>query len=79
MDVSVAIALGRAMCEAWGLNPADVRAIDLHWRPHTLPWADVEMWVAEGVVREVLRLAPVQEDDRTYNPNEEPLVGGGDE
>lgn len=52
--------LGQAICQAWGLNPADVRAIDLHWRPDALPWADVEMYATEAVVREVLVLAPTK-------------------
>jgi hypothetical protein len=51
--------LGAAICAAWGLDPSDVRAIDLHWRPQKRPWADVEMFTTEGVVREVLTLAPM--------------------
>jgi hypothetical protein len=48
--------LGEAMCHAWGLNPSDVKAIDLRWRPDELPTATVELLTTEGVVREVLAL-----------------------
>jgi len=54
--VNLARELGVRMCEAWGLNPNDVFAIDLRWRPDEYPTAIIQVRTAEGVVREILEL-----------------------
>ena len=67
--------LGEAMCAAWGLNPAEVFAIDVHWRPRELPTATVRLMLNEGVVREMLSLAPVPGPTARSNDPPGPTVG----
>ena len=50
--------LGRRICEAWGIDPAVCLCVDIAWRPGQMPFAVVELALTEGVVRELLTLAP---------------------
>jgi hypothetical protein len=59
-QTSVARELGIRMCEAWGLNPAEVLSIEIEWSPENLPVATVRLFVNEAVVYELLTLAPVE-------------------
>lgn len=48
--------LGIAMCEALGLNPSDVLAIDVQYRPHEPVMAIVTMHPTEGALHELTKL-----------------------
>ena len=60
MSVSIARQLGIKMCEAYGLNPAEVVSVDVHWRPDRLPTATVELLINERIVQQLLTLHPVE-------------------
>lgn len=55
----VASALGQAMCRAYGINPHECMAIEIHWTPHECV-AYATLMLNEGVVKELLTLAPIE-------------------
>ena len=61
--------LGVTMCEQWGIDPKQCHSITIHWAVDKLPIATVELLMNEGLVRELLTLAPI---DRVRLVDEEP-------
>lgn len=49
---------GQILCHALGLDPRDVRAVTIRWRAGEVPYAEVELYLNEGVVFEIIQLRP---------------------
>ena len=49
---------GQILCHAFGLDPRDVHAITIYWRAGDIPYAEVEMFLNERVVFEIIQLRP---------------------
>lgn len=67
--MNVARELGERMCAAWGINPTECTAIEVHWTPFELPRAVVHLMLNEQVAYELLQLTvadrrPVDHDLR---------------
>lgn len=50
---------GEIMCRALGLDPQQVHAITVRWRVNEVPTAEVEMFLNERAVYEIIMLRPV--------------------
>lgn len=49
---------GVILCHALGLDPDHVRAIRIEWRAGEMPYAEVELFLNERAVFEIIQLRP---------------------
>jgi hypothetical protein len=49
---------GIILSHALGFNPKDVRAIHIHWQAGEMPYAEVELYLNEHAVFEIVQLRP---------------------
>jgi hypothetical protein len=50
---------GQIICHALGIDPAQCLAVDICWRVGEMPYARVELLLNEGVVHQIIHLAPI--------------------
>jgi hypothetical protein len=54
---------GEIICHALGIEPNMCRAVDIRWRPGEIPYAEVELYLNERAVFEIIRLRPERNAD----------------
>lgn len=58
MSVDTGRESGAVLCRALGLEPREVTAITIRWRDGEMPIAEVEMFLNEHAVYEIIKLRP---------------------
>lgn len=70
--IQFADALGKALCEQWGINPSECFAIHIDIEPHDVR-AYVHLAMNEGTVREILNIGSAnvyREPTRVIHPQD---------